>query len=334
MELDVLFLGTAGSTPTARRALPATLVTRGGDRLLFDCGEGTQRQLLRSVGLIDLEEVFVTHFHADHFLGLPGMLKSFSLRGREAPLTVYGPAGLRRLFQALRPVVGRIPYRLELVELEPGTPLRREGYAVTAFPVQHGVPAFGYALVEDERPGRFDERRALELGVRAGPDFGRLHRGESVRGARGEVSPSEVVGAPRRGRKIVLSGDSGPCPATRVAAHGADLLIHEATFARDDAERARATDHATAREAAELAREAEVRLLALTHVSPRYGGGELREEARAAFPPTIVPADFDRVEIPFPERGEPVHRRAGERRGAGRGGTARAGSEGVAGGEG
>jgi len=310
MDLEVLFLGTAGSTPTARRALPATLVTRGGDRILFDCGEGTQRQLLRSVGLVDLEEVFVTHFHADHFLGLPGMLKSFALRGRDAPLSVYGPPGLRRLFEALAPVIGRIPFELRLVELEPNVRLERDGYAIAAYAAEHGVRAYGYALVEDERPGRFDEQRARELGVEPGPDFGRLHRGEAVMGAGGEVRPEQVVGEPRRGRKIVLTGDTSPTAATRVAADHADLLVHEATFAADEAERARATGHATARGAAELALEARVALLALTHVSPRYGGAELRDEGREVFEQTIVPHDFDRVEIPFPERGEPAHVRA------------------------
>jgi ribonuclease Z len=312
MDLDVLFLGTAGSTPTARRGLPATLVTRGGDRLLFDCGEGTQRQLLRSVGLIELEHVFITHFHADHFLGLPGMLKSFALRGRDAPLSVYGPPGLRRLFEGLRTVIGRIPFPLELVELEPHAPLRREDYEVTAYAVDHGASAYGYALVEDERLGRFDEARARELGVTPGPDFGRLHRGEPVSGTAGQVRSEQVVGEPRRGRKIVLTGDSAPCASTRVAAHEADLLVHEATFAVEDAERARVTGHATARGAAELAAEADVRLLALTHVSPRYGGAELRAEAREAFERTIVPRDFDRVEIPFPERGGPAHHRRDE----------------------
>ena len=310
MDLEVLFLGTAGSTPTARRALPATLVTRGGDRILFDCGEGTQRQLLRSVGLVDLEEVFVTHFHADHFLGLPGMLKSFALRGRDAPLSVYGPPGLRRLFEALAPVIGRIPFELRLVELEPNVRLERDGYAIAAYAAEHGVRAYGYALVEDERPGRFDEQRARELGVEPGPDFGRLHRGEAVPGTGGEVRPEQVVGEPRRGRKIVLTGDTSPTVATRVAADHADLLVHEATFAADEAERARATGHATARGAAELALEARVALLALTHVSPRYGGAELRDEGREVFEQTIVPHDFDRVEIPFPERGEPAHVRA------------------------
>src|SRR5919199_28442 len=156
MDLDVVFVGTAGSAPTPARGLPALLVRRGGDRLLFDCGEGTQRQLLRSVGLIDLEEVFVTHFHADHVLGIPGMLKTFSLRGRERPLTVYGPRGLGALFRALRPLVGRPAFELRLVELEPNQELHRDGYRIAAFAVDHGVPAYGYAVVEDERLGRFD----------------------------------------------------------------------------------------------------------------------------------------------------------------------------------
>src|ERR687886_2719504 len=211
MDLDVLFVGTAGSAPTAARGLPALLVRRGGDRLLFDCGEGTQRQLLRSTGLIDLEEIFVTHFHADHVLGIPGMLKTFGLRGRERPLTVYGPPGLRALFQALRPLVGRPAFELRLVELEPNEELRRDGYRIAAFSTDHRVTAFGYALVEDERLGRFDEQRARELGVRPGPDFGRLHRGEPVPGRDGTtVEPAQVVGEPRAGRRVVLAGDSAP----------------------------------------------------------------------------------------------------------------------------
>jgi ribonuclease Z len=314
VDLDVLFVGTAGSAPSARRGLPATLVRRGGDRLLFDCGEGTQRQLVRSVGLIELEEVFVTHFHADHVLGLPGMLKTFSLRGRELPLTVYGPPGLGRLFDGLAPIVGRTTFEVRLVELEPNDALERDGYRIATFGVDHGVRAHGYALVEDERPGRFDEARARALGVTPGPDFGRLQRGETVSGADGEVRPEQVLGEARRGRKVVLTGDTAPCEMTRVVAFRADLLVHEATFAQDDVERAALTRHSTARQAAELAAQAEVGLLALTHVSPRYGGGELRDEARGTFERTIVPRDFDRVEIPFPERGEPAHLRASDPR--------------------
>jgi ribonuclease Z len=311
MDLDVVFLGTAGSAPSARRGLPATLIRRGGDKLLIDCGEGTQRQLLKSIGLIDLEEVFITHFHVDHFLGLPGMIKSFSLRGREAPLTVYGPPGLKQLFEILKPVIGRNTYPIRLEELAPNDELQRDGYLVAAFEVRHRSPGFGYALIEDTRPGRFDDVKAQELGVTPGPDFGTLQRGESVTGSKGEVRPEQVVGEARRGRKVVISGDTTPCDMVRAVAHRADLLVHEATFAHEERERAHETGHSTALQAAEVADEVEVEMLALHHVSLRYGGGELRDEARAVFPNAIVPRDFDRVEIPFPERGGPVHVRAG-----------------------
>src|SRR5215213_8662386 len=160
MDLDVLFVGTAGSAPSARRGLPATLVRRGGDRLLFDCGEGTQRQLVRSTGLVELEEIFITHFHADHVLGLPGMLKTFALRQRERPLTVYGPRGLAALFKTLAPIVGRLPFDVGLEELAPNEQLERDGYRIAAFEVDHGGGALGYALVEDPRPGAFDPDRA------------------------------------------------------------------------------------------------------------------------------------------------------------------------------
>ncbi len=305
MDLDVLFIGTAGSAPSARRGLPATIVRRGGDRLLFDCGEGTQRQLLRSIGLIELEDVFITHFHADHWLGLPGMLKTFSLRGRERPLTVHGPPGLKALFRSLDSVIGRSTYPLELVELEPGQELQREGYLIAPFAVEHRVRAYGYAIVEQERPGRFDDAKARALGVEFGPNFGKLQRGEAVDG----VEPSQVVGPARPGRKVVLSGDTAPCDLTVAVAHGADLLVHEATFLEEDTDRARETKHSTALAAARLAAEAEVKMLALTHVSPRYSGGQLRDEARSAFENAIVPRDFDSVEIPLPERGPPIHHR-------------------------
>jgi ribonuclease Z len=301
MDLSLFFLGTGGSVPSARRGLPALLVRRGGDRLLFDCGEGTQRQLVRSVGLIDMEGVFITHFHADHWLGLPGMLKSFALREREAPLTVYGPRGLSELMSVMRIVYGRLPYRLQVVELQPAESVERDGYVITPFPVCHRADAsFGYALVEEQRPGHLDARLAEELGVRPGPDFGRLQRGETVAGVRAD----QVMGPPREGRKVVLSGDTAPCEPLAIAAHQADVLVHEATFAEDEAERARQTSHSTARQAAEVARAAEVRLLALTHFSSRYAGGELLEEAREVFPHTEAPRDFDTIEVPFPERGE------------------------------
>jgi len=308
MDLDVLFVGTAGSAPSARRGLPATLVRRGGDRLLFDCGEGTQRQLVRSTGLVELEEVFITHFHADHVLGLPGMLKTFALRQRERPLKVYGPTGLRALFGALKPIVGRVTFPVELYELEPNDELERDGYRIAAYATDHGVGALGYALVEDPRPGVFDPARARELGVTPGPDFGRLQEGEAV----GDVSPEQVMGEPRRGRRVVLAGDTAPCEMTRLVAFEADLLVHEATFLDEEADRAAETRHSTARQAAELAAAAGVTMLALTHISPRYGAKEVRDEARAVFENTVVPRDFDRIEVPFPERGEPVLIKASE----------------------
>ena len=311
MDLSLFFAGTAGSVPAARRGLPAVLVRRGGDRLLFDCGEGTQRQLMRSVGLLDLDCIFITHFHADHWLGLPGMLKSFALRERDQPLTVYGPRGLGELMDAMRIVYGRLPYRLSVVELEPAETVSRDGYMVAAIPVRHRAsPSFGYALVEESRPGHLDAQLAEQLGVSPGPDFGRLQRGEEVAG----VKPEQVVGPAREGRKVVLSGDTVPCEALAIASHQADVLVHEATFAEEESERARQTLHSTARQAAELARDAEVRLLALTHVSSRYAGAELRDEARAVFAATEAPRDFDTIDVPFPERGPATLVRWSERR--------------------
>jgi ribonuclease Z len=311
MDLSIFFAGTAGSVPSARRGLPAIVIRRGGEKLLFDCGEGTQRQLLRSIGLIDVDAIFITHFHADHWLGLPGMLKSLALREREQPLTVYGPPGLRDLVASMKAAFGRLPYPLSLVELEPAETVPGAGYLVAAVPVIHkGAASFGYALVEEARPGQLDAALAERLGVRPGPDFGRLQRGETV----GGISPEQVMGPKREGRKIVLSGDTAPCEALAIAAHQADVLVHEATFREEEAERARQTYHSTARQAAETARDAEVRLLALTHVSSRYAGGELREEARAVFANTQAPRDFDTIEVPFPERGPAELVRWAERR--------------------
>src|SRR5215212_4423976 len=302
MDLSLFFAGTAGSVPTARRGLPALLLRAGGDRLLFDCGEGTQQQLLLAIGLPEFDAVFITHYHLDHWLGLLGMVKTFDLRARERPLTLYGPPGLRALIEAMRPVIGRTAYQLRLVELEPHEEVRFGGYLIAAFPVEHRVTAYGYAFVEDDRPGRFDAAAARALGVQEGPDFGRLQRGETV----GGVRPEQVVGPPRSGRRIVISGDTRPCQTTEVYAHGADVLVHEATFLEDERARARDTSHSTAAQAAELARDAGVRLLALTHLSTRYFAREVRDEARAIFPATVVPRDFDSIDVPFPERGEPV----------------------------
>src|SRR6266540_3254479 len=271
--------------PTAQRAPAAMLLRRGGERLLFDCAEGTQRQLLRSnVGLIELREIYLTHYHADHYLGLPGMLKTFALRGREIPITIYGPPGLRDLFDAMRRIFGRLTYTVELKELRPGDELLREDYRLITFAVAHGVSAVGYALIEDPRPGRFDVQAADALGIPAGPERGAL----------------------QRGRKVVIAGDGGPSESVIEAAREADVLVHEATFCEDERERARETQHSTAHEAAGVARAADVELLALTHLSNRYFGGEVAREARTIFPNTVVPKDFDTIDVRFQERGGPV----------------------------
>jgi ribonuclease Z len=307
VDLDLVFLGTSGSMPTAQRAPTAILVRRGGERLLFDCAEGTQRQLLRSnVGLIELREVFLTHYHADHYLGLPGMLKTFALRGREVPITIYGPPGLVDLFGALRRIFGKLTYPYELVELRPGEVLERSDYRLLTFSVSHGVSAIGYALVEEPRPGRFDVETADALGIPAGPERGALQRGETIALGDGRIiTPESVLGEERPGRKLVISADTAYSPAVVEAARGADVLVHEATFAEEERERARETLHSTAAEAAQVAREAGVGLLALTHLSNRYFGGEIEREAQEIFPRTVVPRDLDIIAVPFQERGAP-----------------------------
>jgi ribonuclease Z len=307
MDLDLVFLGTAGSMPTTDRSPTALLLRRGGDRLLFDCAEGTQRQMLRSsVGLLDLREVFLTHYHADHYLGLPGMLKTFALRGREVPITIYGPPGLGDLFGSLRRIFGKLTYPYELVELRPGDELDRADHRISVFSVAHSVSSIGYAFVEGDRPGRFDVEAADALGVPGGPERGALQRGETVTVGDGRlVTPEQVLGEPRPGRTVVIAGDTAPCQGVVEVARGADLLVHEATFLEDERERARETSHSTAREAAEVARECEVGMLALTHLSSRYFGPEVAREARAVFADTVVPRDFDIIEIRFQERGGP-----------------------------
>ncbi len=302
MDLSIFFAGTAGSVPTPKRGLPAILLRAGGERILFDCGEGTQHQLLRSIGLPDLDAIFITHLHLDHWLGLPGMIKTFDMRDRDARLELFGPPGFTALFErVVRPIIGRTKYPLDVIELEPHEEIGFDGFVVQGFPVKHRVEAFGYAFIEDDRPGRFDAETATKLGVTPGPDFGRLQRGETVNG----VTPEQVMGSGRPGRRIVYSGDTMPCQTTEVYANGADVLIHEATFCEDEKARARETGHSTAKQAAQLALDANVKLLALTHLSTRYFPREIRDEARATFEPTVVPRDFDGIEVPFPERGEP-----------------------------
>ncbi len=305
MDLAVTFLGTGGSVPSARRSTASVLVSRGGERLLFDCGEGTQRQMQRSLGLVQADEIYLTHFHADHVLGLPGLLKTYDLMDRQAPLRICGPPGLSDLFQVFAPFLGRLGFPLDLVELAKDDPLPHDGYEIQPFEVAHRGRSLGYALVEHERPGRFDPAAAAAAGVPEGPAYAALQRGETVEGEAGPVAPDRVMGASRPGRTIVVTGDTAPSPATVSAAADADLLIHDASFAEEDAGRAAETGHSTVGQAAAVAAEAHVKLLALVHISARYHVGKVIEEAKDVFEPVVAPKDFDLIELPFPERGEP-----------------------------
>lgn len=305
MDLSAIFLGTGGSVPSARRSTASVMLVRGGQRMMFDCGEGTQRQLQRSLGLSQVDEIYLTHFHADHILGLPGLLKTYDLTAREEPLTIFGPRGLRDLFKTLGRLIGRTDYSIDLIELDPGEAVRHDGAEVRAFAVEHSVRANGYALIEEERPGRFDPEAAKRLGVAEGPAFANLQRGEEVSGSAGTVRPEDVMGEPRPGRTIALTGDTAPCHSTVAAAADADLLIHDASFSEEEVQRAADTGHSTVGQAAAVAREAHVKMLALVHISSRYHVGTVLDEARDVFEPSFAPRDFDEIEIPFPERGEP-----------------------------
>src|SRR5215207_1323946 len=271
MDLSVVFLGTGGSVPSARRATACVLIRSGGSRILVDAGEGAQRQMINSTGLVQVDDIYITHFHADHYLGLPGLLKTYDLLERRAPLRIVGPVGLHALFEALRRIFGKLRYGIELIELAPEDAIEHEGFEMRGFAVEHRMAALGYAYVEPERPGRFDVDAARGLGIMDARDFGRLQRGETISVNGSDVRPDQVMGEPRQGRKIVITGDTAPCEMTRVAAHAAQLLVHDGTFAVEESTRAAETGHSTARDAAQLAADAEVGLL----------------------------------EIPFPERGEP-----------------------------
>jgi ribonuclease Z len=303
--LSVTFLGTGAACPTVERNVSGLAVQREGEMILFDCGEGTQRQMMRYGVGFSFTEVFFTHFHADHMLGIIGLLRTMGLQDRTAPVTLYGPRGAERILNAAMSLgVERNKFPVSVVEVRPGERLRREEYDVVVFETDHRADTVGYALAEHTRLGRFHPERARELGIPEGPLWGRLHRGETVTLDDGRiVRPEDLVGAPRRGRTLVYSGDTRPHLALLEASRGADLLIHEATFGGDEADRAVETGHSTASEAARVALEAGVRRLVLTHISPRYtrDAPELLAEARAVFPETLIARDGMVVEVPFVE---------------------------------
>ncbi|MBK5111294.1 MAG: ribonuclease Z [Thermoleophilia bacterium] len=314
MDLSVTFLGTGGPVPTALRGTASVLVTRGGEKLMFDCGEGTQRQLRRSLGLVQVDELYLTHFHLDHCLGLPGLLKTYDLNDRTEPMRLLGPVGLGRLMDDFSPLVGRLGYHLEIEELRPGQIVPHRDYEIEAIPVEHRTTALGYALLEDDRPGKLDPDEAGRLGVESGPELGALQAGETVTGSKGEVTPEQVMGEDRPGRAVVITGDTGPCAAVAEAATDADLLVHDSSFITADAERAAETGHSTSAQAAGVASEAGAKMLALVHISARYHVKEALDEATVVFASAVAPRDFDLVELPYPERGEPELVRDGARR--------------------
>ncbi len=304
MSLAVRFLGTSASRPTIERNVSSLAVIREGETLMFDCGEGTQRQMMRYGISFALCDIFFTHTHADHLLGLTGLLRTLALEGRTEGMRLYGPEGSERIIRrAIALGSDRQSFPIEVIELATGTPVKRNGYSILPFPVAHGDKiAIGFQIAEETRLGRFHPERARELGVPEGPLWGKIHKGEAIMLADGRaIEASELVGPTRPGRKLVLTGDSRPCDSTIAAAEGADLLVHEATFAEEEGPRALETGHSTAREAAEVASKAGVRKLALNHFSARYSRDPavLEAEAREVFSNTVLARDGMEISIPF-----------------------------------
>lgn len=303
--LSATLLGTGAACPTIERNVAALAVQREGETILFDCGEGTQRQMMRYGVSFAFREIFFTHYHADHMLGVTGLLRTMGLQDRTAPVTLYGPRGAQRILGAAIGLgIERNKFPVEIVELKVGDRLKRDEYDIVVFETEHRADTVGFALAEHTRLGRFNPERARELGIPEGPLWGRLHKGDTVELPDGRrVGPAELVGAPRRGRTLVYTGDTRPTLQVVEAARGADLLIHEATFGEEEVDRAAETGHSTAAQAAEVAREAGVRRLVLTHISARYSreAPELLAEAKAVFPETIVARDGLTVDVPYVE---------------------------------
>jgi ribonuclease Z len=326
MSLSLRFLGTSASRPTVERGVAALALVREGETLLFDCGEGTQRQMMRYGVSFSFADVFFSHLHTDHYLGIIGLLRTMALQGRTELLRCWGPRGTQRILKRCEALgADRLSFPLEVRELVPGEVIPRRDYAIHAVGADHrGAIALSWALIEEERRGRFDPERARALGIPEGPLWGRIHRGETISLDDGRrIEPGELVGPSRTGRRIVITGDTRPTAATVDAARGADLIVHEATFGDEESERARETGHSTAREAAEVARDAGARRLILTHVSARYtrDTGELEREARSVFGASQVARDGLEVDVPFADAEpapEPVHEgeKARDRRGA------------------
>jgi len=301
--MRVTFLGTSAAQPTLSRNLSGISVRREHEHLLFDCGEGSQRQMMRYGTGFAVGRIFFTHFHGDHFLGLLGFLRTLNMQGRVEPLDLYGPSPAASLLdRAIRLGFDPQAFEIAIHELQPGEEVVLPGARVTAVPVDHRIPALGYVLREAERPGEFHREKAAALGVPEGPLFGELQRGVGVVVGGRRIEPHEVLGPARPGRTLVVSGDTRPCAALEQAARSADVLIHESTFVDADQARAVETQHSTAREASALAARAGVKRLLLTHFSSRYDDGmsALLAEAREEFPGVELAYDGLTFDVPLP----------------------------------
>jgi len=306
MSLYVVFLGTAGSVPTPKRSLPAVLIQRKGEQIMFDCGEGVQRQMVKAkVGFHKKMKIFVTHMHGDHVLGLPGLLQTMALLDREKKLDIYGPPGIKRFLENIRETVQFVlTFPVEVHEIyEAGVVCEENEYVVQTEWANHVIPSLAYAFAEKPRPGRFFPEKAKALGVSEGPMWSKLQHGHKIRLPNGKVvKPEEVTGMPRPGRKIVYTGDTRPFKGFVKFAAGADLLIHDATLDDDLAERAEEDGHSTPSQAAKNAKKAKAKQLILTHISARYEDtSKLLGEARKFFKNTQVAEDFMKIEIPLKE---------------------------------
>ena len=302
LPMRAVFVGTGGSWPSPERNVMAFALSMGRDVLLFDCGEGTQRQLMRSsVSFMKISKIFISHFHGDHFLGLPGLIQSMSLNDRKDKLEIYGPSGTEALVQTLMSLGYFTPtYPVVVRDLQSGDSIKCEGYSVRCVDASHNVPTIAYAVEEEPRPGKFSLEKAKALGIPAGPLYSKLQAGETVAHAGKKFTPDMVMGPPRRGRKVVYTGDTKPCAEIEELAASADLLVHDATSAADLEEKANTYGHSSSRQAAEMAKKAGVKTLVLVHISPRYEETEqLLKDAQDVFPNTILPKDLDELEIKF-----------------------------------
>lgn len=302
-DLQIIFLGTAGSIPTIRRGLSAVAVRRKNEILLFDCGEGTQRQMIQArIGFNRKSKVFITHLHGDHVLGLPGLLQTMSLLGRNKELEIYGPKGIKDFVEAIHQTVRfSLIFPVKVFETDSGQVCEEKEYTVFAIQSNHLDNSLSYALIEKRRPGRFHKEKAEDLGVPEGPLWSKLQSGKSVELPSGRIiDPKLVLGASRSGRKIVYTGDTGPSEALVELAKNADLLIHEATFENEMKERALEDGHSTPSIAGQTAKAAGVKRLILTHISARYKNANiLLQQAQKIFANTDTAEDFLKIELPL-----------------------------------